>query len=117
MAKSVRNPVLPRQWCKAGPSWTHFPSYKSGSGQTFTTDVAYRILPGWLQSCSTTWGVVVLELEATAGFFVSLGFVREGPMAVSGSWMDRTWFGRRVGRADQGERAGWPREAEFDHGP
>jgi catechol 2,3-dioxygenase-like lactoylglutathione lyase family enzyme len=34
-------------------------------------------------------GVVVHDLEVTAQFFVDLGFDREGPIEVSGSWMDR----------------------------
>lgn len=34
-------------------------------------------------------GVVVHDLEVTAQFFVDLGFHREGPIEVSGAWVDR----------------------------
>lgn len=34
-------------------------------------------------------GVVVHNLEVTAQFFVDLGFHREGPIEVSGAWVDR----------------------------
>jgi catechol 2,3-dioxygenase-like lactoylglutathione lyase family enzyme len=34
-------------------------------------------------------GVVVHDLEVTAQFFVDLGFHREGPIEVSGTWVDR----------------------------
>jgi hypothetical protein len=34
-------------------------------------------------------GVVMHDLESTARLFVGLGFIREGPIVVSGSWMDR----------------------------
>jgi catechol 2,3-dioxygenase-like lactoylglutathione lyase family enzyme len=34
-------------------------------------------------------GVVVRDLEATADFFVRLGFTAEAPMRVSGRWVDR----------------------------
>jgi len=34
-------------------------------------------------------GVVVHDLEATAQFFVDRGFHREGPIEVSGEWVDR----------------------------
>lgn len=34
-------------------------------------------------------GVVVHDLVVTAQFFVDLGFHREGPIEVSGTWMDR----------------------------
>lgn len=34
-------------------------------------------------------GVVVHDLEATAQFFVDLGFHHEGPIEVSGAWVDR----------------------------